>query len=264
MRLWTSLLPQSHPIEETTEIAVVIDILRATSVMNVALAGGAKQIVTTRDVDQARQIARGMPTRPLLCGERACVPIEGFDCGNSPSEYPRERVADRELVITTTNGTKAIEAASLAKEVLLGSFLNLTAVVERLDRAANVALICAGTDGLVTLEDVLFAGAVITYCQSRFENSPTNDPLPPLQLNDESVLARQTWQSWFGRDPQPGAFKSPSVDALAARLAESQGGKNVIRAGYRADLTLCAQIDSLSVVPRRISQRAGASVFAAS
>ena len=262
MRLWTSLLPPLNPIDDRTEIAVVIDILRATSVMSVAMAGGAKQIVTTRDVDQARQIAGAMPTPPLLCGERACVPIEGFDCGNSPSEYPPERVAGRELVVTTTNGTKAIEAASLAKEVLLGCFLNLTAVVDRLDPTANVALVCAGTDGFITMEDVLFAGAVVTLCQSRFENPLAIEALPPLELNDESLLAGQTWQSWFGRHPQSGAFAIPESDALAARLAESRGGKNVIRAGYSADLTQCAQIDSISIVPRRIARRSEASVFA--
>ncbi|EMI19200.1 2-phosphosulfolactate phosphatase [Rhodopirellula maiorica SM1] len=95
MRLSTSFLPNTNPIDETTDVAVVIDILRATTVMTVAIANGANEITTTCDVQTAREIANSLTPPPLLCGERACVPIAGFDCGNSPAEYspPESRVA---------------------------------------------------------------------------------------------------------------------------------------------------------------------------
>ncbi|WP_372716406.1 2-phosphosulfolactate phosphatase [Novipirellula sp.] len=255
MRLSTSFLPSTNPIDETTDIAVVIDILRATTVMTVAIANGAKEIMTTCDVQTAREMADAITPRPLLCGERSCVPIEGFDCGNSPAEYSPARVAGRHLVVTTTNGTKAIGAASLAKQVLLGSFLNRQAVAESLDPNTSVALVCAGTDGFVTLEDVLFAGAIVSHFQSQFDQHQ----LPTLELNDESQIASEMWLSWFA--PAMGEPSRTHAAALAARLSQSRGGKNLVRAGYEADLLRCAEMDSVSVVPRRIAIRAGASIF---
>ncbi|WP_442507532.1 2-phosphosulfolactate phosphatase [Novipirellula sp. SH528] len=257
MRLWTSFLPSLNSIDETTDTAVVIDILRATTVMTVACANGATEIATICDVQTARELANATTPRPLLCGERACVPIRGFDCGNSPAEYSASKVNGRHLVVTTTNGTKAIQAASLAKEVILGSFLNQRAVADYLDPRASIALVCAGTDGCVSMEDVLFAGALVSDFQSRSDHHE----LPSLELNDESRIACQLWRARFG--PQTGEKEgtTPDPTALAACLSESHGGQNLIRAGYEADLLRCAQVDSISVVSRRIATRAEASIF---
>ncbi|EMI19199.1 2-phosphosulfolactate phosphatase [Rhodopirellula maiorica SM1] len=149
---------------------------------------------------------------------------------------------------------------------MLGSFLNQRAVAESLDPNANVALVCAGTDGFVTAEDVLFAGALVSHFQSRFDQRQ----ILSLDLNDESLIAREMWRSWFG--PTDGETEAGDVKAeessatthpaaLAARLSQSRGGQNLIRAGYEADLQRCAEIDSVSIVPRRIAVRAGASIF---
>lgn len=243
MQLSTTLLPRhdqavSHRIGEK-DVAVVIDVLRATSVMCTALQHGANAIITCREVRQVRALARQHSPTPLLCGERGCKPISGFDLGNSPAEYTPDRVANQSLILTTTNGTRAIEFSERAGEVLAGSFLNLSAVGDRLSGHQSVHLVCAGTDGELTIEDVLFAGALVSLCETRYN----------AQLADDaSVLAKQVWSSWF---PSPAC-----VDPLRLIecLRETQGGKNLLHAGYADDLTRCARIDSVSSVPTRVAR----------
>ncbi len=244
MRLTTWLLPAfdaAHD-DEPTEVAVVIDVLRATSVMVAALRAGADQILTCREVDEARQIAASRTPRALLCGERGCRPIEGFDFGNSPAEYRPERIQGRDLVLTTTNGTRAIAAVERVPRVLIASFLNLSAVVTALADADGVRLVCAGTEGQVTLEDVLLAGALVWKCQRDHRAEP---------VDDASVLATQLWQSWFPEQVARGVLPDPTM--LSLRFRETQGGKNLLGQGFDADLDRCAAIDSIPVVPERVA-----------
>lgn len=240
MRIATSLFSTLSPPSSDSDIAVVIDVLRASSVMVSALGAGASEIRTCRTIDEARQLADDLSPRPLLAGERGCRPIDGFDLGNSPAEYIPQRVAGRCVVLTTTNGTVAIEAAHAARQLVIASFLNLSAVVETVLTAERVHLVCAGTDGYVTGEDVLLAGALIDRCE-RTETV--------TDLCDASVLARQLWHSWFGHQPAV-----PDPQSLSERLRWTQGGRNLARVGYDADLMRCAAIDSIGVVPQRISQ----------
>lgn len=236
MRVTVSLLPGLREVTAQTDVAVVIDVLRATTVMTAALAEGAERVTTCEDVDRARQLAQQESSPPLLCGERGCRPIEGFDLGNSPGEYSPSVVQGKSLVLTTTNGTRAIAAAAAAKEVVVASFLNLSAVVQRLSESERVLLVCAGTEGAVTAEDVLLAGAVAAFCHDRFDAEFEGD---------EAFLAEQFWRHSFIETAVPGAA------ALAEKLGESAGGRNLIRAGYEADLKRCAVIDWTHVVPRR-------------
>ncbi|MEE2935796.1 MAG: 2-phosphosulfolactate phosphatase [Planctomycetota bacterium] len=241
MQLFTTLLPRhdqavSDRIGER-DVAVVIDVLRATSVMCTALQNGANSIITCREVQQVRALSSQHSPTPLLCGERGCKPISGFDLGNSPAEYTPDRVANQSLILTTTNGTRAIEYAERAGEVLAGSFLNLSAVGDRLAGHQSVHLVCAGTDGELTIEDVMFAGALVSLCEIRYN----------AQLGDDaSVLAKQVWFSWF---PSPAC-----VDPLRLTecLRETRGGKNLLHAGYTDDLTCCARLDSVPRVPTRV------------
>ncbi len=237
MQIFVSLLPSHHRIDSSTDVAVVIDVLRATSVMATAFAAGAESIVTCREILQARELADSLLPPPLLCGERQCQPIDGFDLGNSPADYTPERVRGKRLVLTTTNGTAAIEATRHAARVVTASFLNLSSVVAALADAGKVHLVCAGTDGQITLEDVLLAGAVIARCQTAYAAA---------SAGDESVLAEQLWRSWFGTQ------RRPTREALSLRLRETRGGRNLIRQGYRADLDRCATIDSIDVLPQRL------------
>ena len=236
MQVAVSLLPGMREASAETDVAVVIDVLRATTGMTAALAEGAEQVITCEGVDQARRLAEQSSPRPLLCGERGCQPIEGFDLGNSPGEYVRDTVGGRSLILTTTNGTRAIAAAAGAKEVVVASFLNLTAVVRRLMGRQRVLLVCAGTEGTVTAEDVLLAGALAAFCHDSYRAEFDGD---------EAFLAEQYWRHAFIEAAVPAA------DALADRLGQSAGGRNLPAAGYESDLKRCAVIDWTDVVPSR-------------
>ena len=238
MRVLVSLLPVEGLVDRSTDVAVVIDVLRATSVMATALASGAERLITCAEIEEARSLAQSLSPPPLLCGERGCRPIAGFDLGNSPAEYTAARISGQTLVLTTTNGTAAIEVARQARHVITASFLNLSAVVASLRDANQIHLICAGTNRTITNEDVLLAGAIA----GRLEDDCGAD-----LVGDEADLARQFWRaSGLGE-----AMRSRLE--LSRRLARSQGGRNLVREGYEDDLTRCAAVDSVAIVPQRIA-----------
>lgn len=143
--------------------AVVIDVLRATSTITTALANGARTVIPVTDVPEAIDLSRTLDRNSvLLCGERQGVRISGFDLGNSPLEYTPEAVSGMTLVMTTTNGTRAIVAARDAREVVMGSIINATAVAHRAARSGlPVTLMMAGTRGRFSLDDALAAGAIL-------------------------------------------------------------------------------------------------------
>jgi 2-phosphosulfolactate phosphatase len=239
MRLFVSLLPSLRPVAPTADVAVVIDVLRATSVMATALANGAASIATCEEIDDANMIAEMIrKKKPLLCGERACQKIPGFDLGNSPAEYVADVVQEKTLVLTTTNGTHAIAAAGPADRLITASFLNLHAVVELIKDMSHVHLVCAGTEGEVTAEDTLMAGAIVHGLQAARSIDC---------VGDEPFLAAQLWRASFGSNLDVDA------DSLAEQLANSHGGRNLIQAGYSADLKHCALLDAANVVPERVA-----------
>ena len=148
-------------------VCVVFDVLRATSSMVTALANGAREIIPVCEIAEAVALRQ---TRPdlLLAGERDGVRIlraqtgsVDFDLGNSPREFTCERVAGRSLAMTTTNGTRALQACRGARGVLVGSFLNLSAVADWLarERVDSLLVVCSGTHEETAYEDVLGAGA---------------------------------------------------------------------------------------------------------
>lgn len=241
MRVHTHLLP---PPLTGTEIrgglAIVIDVLRATSVITTALASGAASVTTFADIEPARDYADGLSRAgqsPWLGGERECRPISGFDAGNSPSEY-LAAVRERPVIITTTNGTRAIDSAVQSDEMWIASFLNLSAIVQAAKDTSVIHLVCSGTNGQVTLEDILLAGAILVSLRRRgVEWSGC----------DSSQLADALWRQ---------TFDESRIDAqlrprLSRQLAMGLGGRNLVRAGYEADFDRCADVDSVSVVPRR-------------
>lgn len=244
MPIVTSLLPSIDAPERPAALAVVIDVLRATSAITTALGAGAREVVTCREIDQARQLAAGDDSVPLLCGERACRPIPGFDLGNSPAEYLRERVLDRRLIFTTTNGTRAIESCASAEAMVLASFLNLSAIARRmavcLGDGQTVHIVCAGTDGRITGEDSLLAGALI----DRVGGSG-------VQICDPSRLVRHAWRS-IATDSDSGG--QSAADGLVEALRESLGGRNLTDRGFSDDIARCAVIDQTDCVAERVSK----------
>jgi 2-phosphosulfolactate phosphatase len=218
-------------------IAVVIDVLRASTTMITALANGASRLRPVPDVAAARAAALGPAA--LLGGERGGVRIDGFDLGNSPAEYGRDRVAGRAIVITTTNGTAALAACRDAREILVGAMVNRSAVAAAARRLATAArdadvhLVCAGTDGAVTAEDILAAGAIL---DAALRDAPAD------ALDGAAAAAREAFRRLVGElDPQA---------ALVAEFRRAPGGANLVALGMEADLPACAALDTTAVVPR--------------
>jgi 2-phosphosulfolactate phosphatase len=146
--------------EVSAPLAIVVDVLRATSTIAQALASGYERVLCAGEIDQARELRRTVPDS-LLGGEREARRIEGFDVGASPREFLEPRA--RTLILSTTNGTRAIlTAATRADEVVLGSLLNLDAIVRHaLERGSDVAVVCAGFKGAFALDDAYCAGRLV-------------------------------------------------------------------------------------------------------
>lgn len=211
------------PGELQGKTAVVIDVLRATSVIVTALHNGARQIRPVAEVDEARRLRT---TGVLLGGERQAEKPEGFDFGNSPLEYTGERVKGREIILTTTNGTLAMSRCNQAGRVIIGSFLNFRAACEYLMGLEQpVVLICAGTNGEFSLDDFLCAGLMAgTIMDSGYRTS-----------DDLATLAVSTW-------------KSAQYDIHHA-LAGCRH-YNILKAkGFESDLEYCLTLDRFDLVP---------------
>lgn len=142
-------------------VAVVIDVLRATTTIADALGNNAACVIPVASIDAARMIAHDRPGA-LLCGERGGIKPERFTLGNSPAEYTAEAVGGRELVLTTTNGTRALHMCDRAHEILTASLTNLASVAQALARRdRDAVLVCSGTDRRVSLEDCICAGLMV-------------------------------------------------------------------------------------------------------
>lgn len=206
--------------------AVVIDVLRATSVMVTALANGADQVIPVVSPEEAFQIKKQMGDEIILGGERNAFPIEGFDYGNSPLQYTPEVVSGKTLVMTTTNGTLAINNAAGADELLIASFLNDKAILRKLEKKEEIVFICSGTDGQFTLEDAVCAGYLIDQLVEQKGD---------FHMSDMGIAVHQLYRS-----------NQQDVKALAAK---GKHYRNLEKKGYTADLDYCFQTDVFDSVP---------------
>ncbi len=232
-------LPRQIALSELAgSTVVVIDLLRATSTICQALAAGATEVVPFLEIEEALAAAAKDRANVVLGGERHGKRIDGFDLGNSPSEYTPESVAGRRVFITTTNGTRALDHARQAARVILGSFLNLSAVVASLQEATRVDILCAGTGGQETQEDILAAGGIV----HRLCYLPDAD----FHLSDSAAMAGRDWSLVMTKAQLAGRSCESQI---ALTLRETAGGMNLLSIGHDHDLVDCARIDALSVVP---------------
>ena len=212
-------------------IAVVIDLLRATTTIVTALANGARCVLPCGDIETAKRVAADLPVGSvLLGGERRGVRIEGFDLDNSPAAYSAERVAGKTIVFTTTNGTAALMRSREADRVLVGSLVNRRAVawaVAADDRPVH--LVCAGTDGRVTAEDVAAAGAIVTELEAFLRGD--------VLIDDTALIAAKFW-----------AAESSTTESLLSVLRHSRGGSNLVELGFDRDIEFAAHVDSYDLV----------------
>lgn len=156
-------------LDVSNKTIVVIDIFRATSTMTVGMENGAKAIYPVKDVATASKAGASF----IKAGERNGIKVEGFDLGNSPREFTAEIVQDRDIVMTTTNGTRSISMSENAKQTLISSYRNIKATIDYLvSSQEDVILFCSGWKDVVNIEDTLFAGELASaLCNNQFEIS---------------------------------------------------------------------------------------------
>lgn len=154
-----------YPVHART--VVVVDILRATSCMTTAFAHDIESITPFAKLEDCLSMK---PKGYFTAGERDGKKVDGFDLGNSPFEYMDPALKGKKIAFTTTNGTQAIAKSEGAREIIIGSFLNLSAVADYLLHGENsVLVVCAGWKGKVNLEDTLFAGALVELLKEHIE-----------------------------------------------------------------------------------------------
>jgi len=209
---------------------IVIDVIRATTTICQALAAGYDRVFCTTEAEEA-QALRERLGEGVLGGERNAVRITGFDLGNSPREYVEPR--DGPLLLSTTNGTRAIvSAARRCERVLVASLLNLAAVVEATREAGeDTVVLCAGVQGTLALDDAYVAGRIVE--------------LLGWERSDASEGAARLARTWSGAEE---AFRA------------SQSGRNLLE--NAPDIAFCARESVLDVVPRLVALRDGAAEIA--
>ena len=211
-----------HLYPVTDQSVVVVDILRATSCMTTAFA---HDIESIRTFEQLGECLKLKGNGYLTAGERDGKKVEGFDMGNSPFEYMSPRLKGKKLAFTTTNGTQAIAKAAGARDIIIGSFLNLSAVVRYLRQTPNnVLIVCSGWKGKVNLEDTVFAGAIVEHLKDDFECAC-----------DAPVLARRLY--------------AEARHNLKEYLKDSSHIKRLQRLNIEKDIDFCLKEDEYDVVP---------------
>jgi 2-phosphosulfolactate phosphatase len=235
-------LPEyASPEELAGGTAVVIDVLRASTTIIHALEAGAREVIPSLEVADARRIAQEfLPGECLLGGERHGERIDGFDLGNSPEDYTPGRVGGKILVCTTTNGTRAMLHARGAGRILIGAFVNVTAIYRHLLGQEQIHLLCAGTDGEFSHDDVLLAGMLVERL--------TRLGGMVFQQNAQAMTAREMWLHAFAL-PQALGAEPLEPERLAEELYKSPGGKNLAALGMDEDILAAAQIDHFQGVP---------------
>jgi len=210
------------------KITVVIDVLRATSTIITALMNGAKEIVPVGSVEFAMKASSNMfGGQTLICGERNAKKIDGFNLGNSPLEFTREVIGGKSIVFFTTNGTKAIVKTKFAEEVIIASFLNISAVAKYLAELKKpFEILCAGRNSNFSLEDTVLAGKLISEIMTQSDEVTLTD----------SGLAAVAIAKTFGKN-------------IKKMLAESEHGKILIENGFAEDLKYCAKLNITGDIP---------------
>ena len=222
---------QLAPGDVSGRVVAVIDVLRASTTIAVALANGARAVIPFDSSEEAVMRSKSFERGDVrLAGERRMLPIPGFDLGNSPREFTPEAVEGKTILLVTTNGTGALLGVQGARDVVVASYVNFAAVLAMLRAAVrggtDVSIICAGRERQFSLEDAGCAGRYVRHIARRVSG---------VELND-AALACTMIDRRFGEN-------------LQRLLETSTHGRALIEAGFADDLPVCAAVDSYSVVP---------------
>ena len=239
------------------QTAVVIDVLRATTTIVTAIANGAQTVVPVLEIEETKKLKSKIlacedsrfpgpiaESDILLGGERRGMRTDGFDLGNSPSEYTTERISGKIVLFSTTNGTKAMHRARFAESIYLASFLNAGAVAEQIASHKTINIVCAGTFGKITEEDVYLAGFLIEKILGILKLSQSD-----VKLNVQAISALNLWSELFTPSVHLGLEQLTSA-RLGKVFENSIGGKNLVSIGLKSDLYLASQIDSIGIIVR--------------
>lgn len=214
-----------HLFDTKDAVVVIIDVFRATSTIAAALDNGAESIIPVATVEECIELGKTIENS-ITAGERNGQIAEGLEHGNSPSEYPKDFVSGKTLVLTTTNGTRLLHMVEDASVIVTGSFLNLSAIANYLSGCnKNVLLACASWKDRFNLEDTMFAGAVVERVADKFD------------INcDSAIAAMQLYQSIDKANP-------------ISFLKNGSHYKRLSVYGLESDMEYCTMIDKHNVLP---------------
>lgn len=215
----------------TNRVVAVVDVLRASTSIAVALANGARAVIPLPSSEEVVSRSKSLTRSEVrLAGERRMQPIPGFDFGNSPAEFTRDAVEGKTVLMSTTNGTSAILAVQGAKDIVVASYVNFSAVLALLRSALrggiDVAIVCAGHDRHFALEDAACAGLFVQHLTARHAKADVND----------AAHAAMVINKKYGTN-------------LKRLFRASVHGKALVDAGFAEDLTACAELDACAVLP---------------
>lgn len=205
---------------------IVVDVLRATSSVITALANGCAGVIPVETVGQARNLK---VEGDLLGGERFCEKISGFDFGNSPIEYHQAKIDGKRIIMTTTNGIRAIQKSHKATNILAGALINAFScamVAKALKK--DIIIICAGTQDQFSLEDGLGAGLII-------DELINNSSDTVFELNDFGTAMHSSYIQ----------FK----DHIQEAIMNCTNGKRLRKLGFEDDIQLCTHVNLYTLVP---------------
>jgi 2-phosphosulfolactate phosphatase len=218
--------PNVRPILSTPESVWVTDVLRMSSTLITALSQGCKKAYLVKESDDALALARTFHPPLLTIGERHGKKLAGFDFNNSPRALSELELENREIVITSTNGTKRLVECYGGSKVGTFSFLNLSATAKQMaDDGYDLVLVAAGRRGVMAIEDTLAIGALI-------EKLP--NWVPSLSLDETSRYCLAYWHE--------------KKSNFSAEILSSDSGRHLIQLGFEADVYFCTQIDTFEIV----------------
>jgi len=222
---------QVKPGDLAGRLVAVVDVLRASTSIATALGNDARTIIPLEGADEVIVRSKDFTrSQIILSGEHRMMPIPGFDVGNSPQAFTREVVEDKTILITTTNGTRALLGVQGARDIVIASYVNFTAVLTLMKVAAgtdtDIAIVCASEEGSFTLEDAACAGRYVRAIPKRGDSVQVNDAA------SASVLIEKKYG-----------------DNIAKVFKESTHGQALQAAGFGDDLAACAEVDAYPVVP---------------